>query len=982
MATIRDSITDYSKTQRIVLLIDLNPLLHLQDPEPFLATLLTSTKILISFASLSSSLFAFKFFFSSLSPLLSSSKLPFPSLSLSFGQPETTIQSLNTFLLNPSLKSIFSKTSSFSSPRAANVAASMRQLVHDYAWDTDGKILDSVCVRSNVVVLFSPILKSVKCSSEFLDVDVNDECLSDVGLFNDKFRGFFGSVNDAFRRRDIHLSWVDVKCGLDSGDANEIELKSWVFDCGIRDLGWGFCSSDSIVLGSGLVHFGLIYPIIGVSSSSHLSNFNNDYSKAIRAQLNLKILDVSGKPLECKVSDLELVNMEMFSRNTDKDSLIPVEFMDSQIRGCEKNRFWGHFGDRIIKFHVKAVYKYEEGVNFDGLFSDSILVREFSGESVNDGKENSSEFFADKVLKILAREMGGLLQKKGIPIWQIFLSFLYRRGYWALVSLLNGNGESHMGILKPFTIFSALLSIVDDESCSHSKVNEFGGVDPAPFVMTMDNEICKSNGLAALGEVKRKKKKRHLHLLQDLTWDAFCKAASGNTMIDFEEVYFATECNSKKLKFLKCWMKQIEKSSSCSLMTGEKAKQHTDIPKEMETRLAELPQDSEQPIPSTASMGEEALTSASRIQDDAALDMRSETSESFFSNLSIKMQQGLESEGVDLGALAERLVNSSIYWLYQKQDIENTSESQTPAVKPDDACSSIAVIELKKLLLREPKDLIAMHKNNDPSTKESNPRPARFTSESIVREYELQILFRMEILQSEIRSSIEEPVKQKFVRQICLLLEAIQCHLQGGFFGDWSLDNYVQKIIKDRYCDTLGDTVHRIYTKMDLLLFADEDESPNHLLNSEDSNQSWRDETGENFRVNKSVSLEDESLQLHENDDENPQGIRREEHARKVMEAHERRERARRFASFTSWVPDLQRVWAPKQPKAMKPKSNWKLPKRKDHKSASYDKVCETPMTGNKRSCSIESDTDEYVHQDSGSRTCSSVSKALFQDNR
>ena len=44
-----------------------------------------------------------------------------------------------------------------------------------------------------------------------------------------------------------------------------------------------------------------------------------------------------------------------------------------------------------------------------------------------------------------------------------------------------------------------------------------------------------------------------------------------------------------------------------------------------------------------------------------------------------------------------------------------------------------------------------------------------------------------------------------------------------------------------RYCDTLGNVVDRIYTKMDLLLFADEDESPNHLLNSEDSNQSWRD---------------------------------------------------------------------------------------------------------------------------------------------
>ena len=57
----------------------------------------------------------------------------------------------------------------------------------------------------------------------------------------------------------------------------------------------------------------------------------------------------------------------------------------------------------------------------------------------------------------------------------------------------------------------------------------------------------------------------------------------------------------------------------------------------------------------------------------------------------------------------------------------------------------------------------------------------------------------MEILKSEVGESIGESLKQKFVKQICLLLEAIQCHLEGGFFGDWSLDNYVGKIIKARY---------------------------------------------------------------------------------------------------------------------------------------------------------------------------------------
>lgn len=65
--------------------------------------------------------------------------------------------------------------------------------------------------------------------------------------------------------------------------------------------------------------------------------------------------------------------------------------------------------------------------------------------------------------------------------------------------------------------------------------------------------------------------------------------------------------------------------------------------------------------------------------------------------------------------------------------------------------------------------------------------------------YELQILFRMEILQSDVGSGVEESSKQKMVKQICLLLENIQCHMEGGFFGDWNLDNYVAKIIKSRY---------------------------------------------------------------------------------------------------------------------------------------------------------------------------------------
>lgn len=175
---------------------------------------------------------------------------------------------------------------------------------------------------------------------------------------------------------------------------------------------------------------------------------------------------------------------------------------------------------------------------------------------------------------------------------------------------------------------------------------------------------------------------------------------------------------------------------------------------------------------------------------------------------------------------------------------------------------------------------------------------------------------------------------------------------------------------------------------MDLLLFADEDKSANPSFNSEDSNQSWRekserDEIGENYGTNEPVSAEAESLQLLQNENGSAQGVKQEEHARRLMEAQKRRERARRFASFTSWMPDLQRVWAPKQPNLMKQKSDplQKLSKRKQRRRVSYDMVCETPMTGIKRSCSRVSSVDDEDYQDSGSQSGGSVSKALFQDD-
>ncbi|KAK1575443.1 hypothetical protein Q3G72_005517 [Acer saccharum] len=255
------TITDYSKSQRIVHLIDLNPLLHLRDPNPYLKALSAAVKTLISLPPLASSLFSIKPFFSSLSPLLSS--------------PHQSSHAVFIAVFVPGCQC-----------RGVDAAAGSR--LHVGPGDLrlrgggDGGDYDPgnvlAFLRSNLVVLFSPIVKSFDFKCGFLDVDVNvdDECVRDEGLLNDRFHGLFESVNDAFIRNDIHFSWVDVNCEFESSDGNQIEVKSGFFESGIRGLGWGFCSSDSIVLGSVLVNFGLIYPRIGILSHKDLEVLAKD----------------------------------------------------------------------------------------------------------------------------------------------------------------------------------------------------------------------------------------------------------------------------------------------------------------------------------------------------------------------------------------------------------------------------------------------------------------------------------------------------------------------------------------------------------------------------------------------------------------------------------------------------------------------------------------------------------------------------------
>ncbi|KAF8008754.1 hypothetical protein BT93_K2418 [Corymbia citriodora subsp. variegata] len=1000
MAT--DPIADFARTRRIVFFIDLDPLLRRRaaPPSPYLTSLLSSATTLLSLPPLSSSLSSFKFFFSSLSPILSSSKIPNSPLQLSFDGPAATLRSLAQSLGSLSSSLAGSAPSPAPpQPQAANVAASMRQLLHDYAWDlvVDEEGLGTAscsdfAVRSNLVVMLSPVCRDRESGCEFLGVEMGDEAVSNVDWFCDKFHGFFRNVNDAFVSKDIHLSWVDVNCEFEC-ETKEVgdEDSEWfeAFKDAIGRIGWGFCSTKSIVLGSALVPFGLIYPRIAVLS--RYIGIRN-HVNGNRATLGLEILDVSGKPLECKCCELELVKLKPVHRCEGKEILLSPASKSWRAGLHEgKSTCMEEFIDGVTMINVKTVQKQDKFAKLDGQFSEPILVCGYSRKHrMNQTSGSSSDFLGDKVLNMLAKESGEPARRNP-PIWEIFLSFMCREGFWASVSLKNGNGDLRIGILKPFTVSSALLFLPKIASSPNMEA-----VNPLQFAGKQDSKMLRSspemldtNGSndyqcqslstkkhIKLGDSKRKNNRENSHFLQNLTWPAFCKSAYEGLELKLENLYFSREINkSKTLKFLKCWMKQVQRAIQAGLISdGSEPQVH--MPVEMENRQADTAEVNEQPISACASCGEDSLTAVSRVQDEVACGNDMGSPEDFLTSVPGKIRQGIESEGVDLGALAERLVKSCTLYIYQNFESEMAVSNQSPA-NADDACCSRVAAELMKLVLLDPKDFSERNKTRDQSCPKSD-------SACVIREYELQIFFRMEILRLQIATTFKESVKLKFVKQICLFLESIQCQMEGGFFGDWSLHNYVGKIIKSRYFTDLEEVVQRIYSKMDLLLFHDEeDELPNLQLNSQDSSKSWRGNTDEdkmdrNIRSDRSVSAENE---LDGQWQVNDARANREEHLRRLNEAQERRERARRFASFTSWVPDLQRVWAPKQPVGTKHKSNprRKLPKKKDRTRMTCDMVFETPMTDNKRSCLRASSGKNK--QDPSLPLCSSVSKALFSDD-
>ncbi|CAA7402679.1 unnamed protein product [Spirodela intermedia] len=954
---------DPSQTRRVVLLVDLHPLLTIQDPAQYAAAVLAAARRLLAFHPLSDTLFACKPFFSSLSPLLSTSwihRLFGKSAAfLSFDRPSGTLKSLSLIL-----SSVSSNSSACDGdiighlglPRASLMSESLFQLAYDCTWEpradsSTGKNGISP-VRSNMIVMFSPLPQSFKCLAQFLEVSVDDKIMSNINEFQAKFISSFCSVNELFISRDVHFTWLHVD--LDSEQFVEAPHKQFI-EKGIRDVGWSLCSTDAVALGAVFIPFGLIYPYIGHQLPSDCV----DALRRGRAELSLEVSDVCGKPLECKCCDLEVLipglQMEM-------EGILDLFSQDSRD---------------IARIQLKDVLRVNDQSKVQSQMHPALLLREFPGESRIENfteviHEKADMFSPDKVLELFSEDGGAAVAGK--PIWQLLLAFLHRRRYCAFVSVNRGNGHSLLGIMMPFTVHSAIMYIVD-----------YSNVDSrTPKLNDWINLLSVLPPEPARDKNHRKKRNKFLSMLHDLSYDCFRKHVFGqngddNFEVGLEDLYFDNGCdNSKKLRFFQCWMKQFKKCNySFSKVSDPEV---FSDPKEVTSeRSASSHHETTvlvSPLPST-----EETHQFADMNEEYSSYVSLQSLESFSETVSQKIERILSSEKADLSLLAERVVKLAVHYFFVKFGADG---SEDPVSIGDD-CTAVVAAEVSKLLLKRPKVIAAKYRSSNAPPLPSWPAVPDDVKK--VREHELQILFRMEILQSEVSSSIDDNAKLKFVKDICLLLENIEFNLQGSVFTGESLIDFAGRTIKARYANSLEPVVHRIFAQMEFFSFEGGEGEDSVSLPNSNSGEQHRDSEGDaihrdgggttgNPSPRRTIST-DNSSQSHENCGNTAPDSAESTETSVLMKALERRERARRFSHFTSWRQNLQRVWAPKQARKGKPTvepSHRSSKKRRRHLSRK-DTVCETPMV-RARSHSLR--------QDDGSGGTNarpgipSLSKALF----
>ncbi|BBN06047.1 hypothetical protein MPTK1_3g17950 [Marchantia polymorpha subsp. ruderalis] len=192
------------------------------------------------------------------------------------------------------------------------------------------------------------------------------------------------------------------------------------------------------------------------------------------------------------------------------------------------------------------------------------------------------------------------------------------------------------------------------------------------------------------------------------------------------------------------------------------------------------------------------------------------------------------SNSVDLHHYATSVVTEAYKGLQKVYASEVYLQSNLSGVGDRKECTETSVVvHLKKLFFKKPRQLFSKYKELLASSAISNRSKASIVEEKL-REHELQIIFRLEVLalEGEVCTSPSSAKQECFINEICQLLDNIQFHFPAGNQNEENLQRYCERVIVSRYKSLLPSTVSKIFSAMELNGYCDTTQSSSDFFES------------------------------------------------------------------------------------------------------------------------------------------------------